>query len=87
MTRLGRTVTLMVWLSLVMLAALLILSGRPGGESMFGTACFLLGTLAGAQASKSGLEAVATGQGLKGVGATLAGAQKPPAPPPQEPQP
>lgn len=77
----GRTVLTIVWLSLVMLAALLICS-RLGasGEAMFGTAAVLLGTFAATQAGKSGVEALATGQGLKGVAKSVMGEAKPPPP-------
>ena len=68
----GRTVWTVIWLSLVMLVAL-VLCGRMGetGPGMFMSACVFLGTLGGFQASKSAVEAVASGSGLKGMKAAL----------------
>lgn len=76
----GRTGTLLIWLTLVMLVALLICAGRPGGESMFVIACSFLGTLGLGQAAKSTLEAGATGVGLKNAVKAMVGETTPPVP-------
>jgi hypothetical protein len=63
----GRTVLTLVWLTLVMVACLLIcLRYGETGAGMFMTACALLGTLGTVQGAKSAIEARATGVGLKG---------------------
>lgn len=63
--QLGRTGTLIVWLSLVGLFALVFLAGKPGGEAMLNSILFFFATLGGAQATKSAVEATKTGVGLK----------------------
>lgn len=79
---LGRTGTLIVWLSLVMLIALLICAQlRDGGAALFVAACTFLGGLGGFQATKSTLEAGMTGVGLKRVRDSIMGTETPPAPP------
>lgn len=77
----GRTVLVLVWLSVVGLLGLVACALLHAPE-LYTSLCILLGTLAGAQAGKSTVEAVATGTGLQGVKAAILTYAKPGEPPP-----